>query len=525
MSGSEHSGMTQSENSAKQTQTVRTRYAPSPTGEQHIGGLRTALYSYLFARVHDGEFVVRVEDTDRARFQPDAAARILASLSWIGIAADESPIAGGGSAPYTQSERLPLYRTHAEELVAAGCAYWAYDSDEELAELRVRGRGYDGRGRRRSEAENSERRARGISGVMRFATPSDDGESGWEDMVLGQVSRKHADIACDPVLLKSDGYPTYHLASVVDDHAMRITHVLRAQEWLSSTPLHLLLYQAFGWEPPAYAHLPLIIGADGKKLSKRHGATAVSAFQEQGILPAALCNYIALLGWSPDDNRERFSLTELERLFTVQRVQKSAATFDWQKLRWHNSYYLRQMASKELLREICEALPKESGGGAEEENHNTMDGIREVLTNLAAVKQQDDAAADILADALKERIQTAAEAHPWLQYLLPAASSASAALLRGKKLTADQATAALRCVASFSDDELATPALFEARLRDYCQAHDLPFGHSIGVLRVALSGEKSSLPTQVMLATLPITVIHARIDAAIAIIADNSTPA
>lgn len=508
--------MTQPERSTPPPQTVRTRYAPSPTGEQHIGGLRTALYNYLFARVHGGEFIVRIEDTDRARFQPDAAARILDSLSWIGIAADESPRIGGGSAPYTQSERLPLYRTHAEELVAAGNAYWAYDSDEELAELRVRGHGYDGRGRTRSKEENNERRAGGVRGVMRFVTPS-EGASGWEDMVLGQVSRKHADIACDPVLLKSDGYPTYHLASVVDDHAMRITHVLRAQEWLPSTPLHLLLYQAFGWEAPAYAHLPLIIGSDGKKLSKRHGATAVSAFEEQGILPAALCNYIALLGWSYDDARERFSIVELERLFTVQRVQKSAATFDWQKLRWHNTYYLQQMASEVLLREICEALKKEHGAG----NHNDIDGIRVALVNLAAAEQQ---GATILADALKERIQTAAEAHPWLQYLSPATPSASLVLLCGKKLTATEAIEALRCVASFGDDELNAPALFEERLRDYCQAHSLPFGHSIGALRVALSGAKSSLPAQVMLATLPATVIRERIDTAIAAIAD-STPA
>lgn len=476
---------------------VRTRYAPSPTGEQHIGGVRTALYNYLFARANNGAFVVRIEDTDRARLKPGSASRILATLEWAGIVADESPAIGGQYAPYTQSERLPLYREHAEQLVSTHAAYWAYDTEQELAELRRLGRGYDGRGRMRTAEENNERRRAGVGGVIRMITPS-DGASGWEDMILGWVSHKHADIPRDPVLFKSDGYPTYHLANVVDDHAMQITHVLRAQEWLSSTPLHLLLYRALKWELPRYAHLPLIVGENGKKLSKRHGATSVDELRLQGFSAQGVCNYLALLGWSLDGSREHFTLRELEQSFTIERVQKSAATFDWQKLQWHNAHYLRQMESSELVRTVA----------AFDSDHAHAD----ALLSLINTPRHADAIA-MLADALKERIHTVSEAAPWLDYLgvLP---PPNAALLHGKKLTASQAAAVLQYLTTLDDAELISVNTTEQRLRDYCQENGLPFGHSMGAVRAALAAAKSSLPARVMLATLPVDTIRDRLTSA-----------
>ena len=509
---------------------VRTRYAPSPTGEQHIGGLRTALYNYLFAKRLGGAFVVRIEDTDRARFQPGAAERTLQTLTWIGIAPDESPTVGGAYGPYTQSERLSVYREHARRLTDDGAAYWAYDTDDELAELRLRGRGYDGRGRLRSEAENKRRRERGIGGVLRMITPA-DGASGWDDAILGAVSRNHSDIARDPVLLKSDGYPTYHLASVVDDHLMEISDVLRAQEWLSSTPLHLLLYRAFGWSPPRYAHLPLIVSANGKKLSKRDGATSVEQLRRMGFLSQALCNYVALLGWSYDGSREHFTIDDLRRLFDVRKIQKSAAAYDMHKLRWHNVRYLRQMPSGEFLRHIADVAGAQdvvAGDGAHDAAANADDGAKKTAGGPAdANRYAGDFASDLtvdgaarLADALKERIHTAPEAPPWLRYLT-AIDTPSPALLHGKKLTAPQAADVLRDLRTLPESDLTSVERVEERLRAVCQRRELPFGPAMGVVRVALSGEKSSLPAAVMLATLPAATVSVRIAGALRALKEN----
>jgi len=464
---------------------VRTRYAPSPTGAQHVGGLRTALYNYLFARAHGGRFVLRIEDTDRARLVHGAAATIAESLAWLGIEADESPARGGDYGPYTQSERLDLYHRYAEELVAQGSAYWAYDTDEELEEIKARGKGYDGRGKARSKEENERRKEAGIAGAIRFIMP-DTGESGWDDMLVGAVSRAHSDLARDPVLLKRDGYPTYHLASVVDDHLMRITHVVRAQEWLSSTPLHILLYNALGWEPPRYAHLPIILGADGKKLSKRHGATSVEELRREGVLAAALCNYIVLLGWSYNDTRERFALAELEKLFSIARVQKSAALFDKEKLYWHNRYYLRQLDDELFVAHLKEHLSPA----------------------LAACLPQEERACAILCAALKERINTFSEAEEWLSYLIPIAPP-PAALLSTKKISANAADAILREMIEWGSEDRSAEEI-EAHAREYAAAHTIGPGYAVGLLRSALTSAKSSLPFQVVAATLNWQQIAAR---------------
>jgi glutamyl-tRNA synthetase len=266
---------------------VRVRYAPSPTGFQHIGGVRTALFNYLFARSAGGRFILRIEDTDRERYQPEALEDIYRTFAWLGFHWDEGPDLGGPHAPYRQSERVQLYRRHARELIDRGRAYECFCSTERLEQLKEEQRrsnlpqGYDRRCRSLSAAEREKLAAQGLRPVVRLAVPLEGGTV-FEDRLLGRIETANRDISPDPVLLKSDGFPTYHLANVVDDHLMAITHILRAQEWLPSTPLHVLLYEGLGWTPPVYCHLPMVLGQDGQKLSKRHGATRLGEFREKG---------------------------------------------------------------------------------------------------------------------------------------------------------------------------------------------------------------------------------------------------
>jgi glutamyl-tRNA synthetase len=325
---------------------VRVRYAPSPTGLQHIGGVRTALFNYFFARSSGGTFLLRIEDTDRERYDERALRDIYDTFSWLGIHWDEGPDVGGPHGPYVQSEREELYRRHAEELIEKGLAYRAYETPEELEAMREKG-GYDRSSRDLTEEQRAAYEAEGRKPVIRFKVPL-EGDTVFEDVVLGRVKRKNKDIPADPVLLKSDGLPTYHLANVVDDHYMQITHILRAQEWVPSGALHVLLYRAFGWQPPIYCHLPMVMGKDGQKLSKRHGATSAVEFRNQGYLPEAIINYVTLLGWAYDDSREFFSRQDLEQLFSLEKINKAPAVFDYKKLEWFNGVYMREKSDAEL---------------------------------------------------------------------------------------------------------------------------------------------------------------------------------
>lgn len=325
---------------------VRVRYAPSPTGLQHIGGVRTALFNYFFARSSGGTFLLRIEDTDRERYDERALRDIYDTFSWLGIHWDEGPDVGGPHGPYVQSEREELYRRHAEELIEKGLAYRAYETPEELEAMREKG-GYDRSSRDLTEEQRAAYEAEGRKPVIRFKVPL-EGDTVFEDVVLGRVKRKNKDIPADPVLLKSDGLPTYHLANVVDDHYMQITHILRAQEWVPSGALHVLLYRAFGWQPPIYCHLPMVMGKDGQKLSKRHGATSAVEFRNQGYLPEAIINYVTLLGWAYDDSREFFSRQDLEQLFSLEKINKAPAVFDYKKLEWFNGVYIREKSDAEL---------------------------------------------------------------------------------------------------------------------------------------------------------------------------------
>jgi glutamyl-tRNA synthetase len=324
---------------------VRVRFAPSPTGFPHIGNLRTALFNWLFARHHGGVFILRIEDTDVARRVEGAEEAILSSLRWLGLDWDEGP--------YFQSERLPLYQQAARDLVEGGHAYHCFCSPERLDEMRreqVRRKlppGYDRLCRNLGPAQREELLSRGITPVVRFRTPL-EGQTRFNDLVKGQVTFNNRTLD-DFILLKADGFPTYHLANIVDDHDMGITHVLRADEWLSSTPRHLLLYGAFGYRPPELVHLPMILGEDRSKLSKRHGAVSVTEFREQGYLPQAMANFMALLGWSLDDRTELFTLEELVRYFSIERLSRTGAVFNLEKLQWMNGVYLRKLSVEEFV--------------------------------------------------------------------------------------------------------------------------------------------------------------------------------
>ena len=346
---------------SKEGMVPRVRFAPSPTGYLHVGGARTALFNFLFARHHQGKFILRIEDTDQKRYQPEALAEIFTSLKWLGLQWDEGPEVGGPYGPYFQSQRTALYREHAARLLAAGKAYRCFCSEERLAGLRdeqekakmLHGSGYDRHCRGLGAAEVERLLAAQAPHVVRLKVP-DDRPVSFHDLIRGDITYESSQLD-DLVLLKSDGFPTYHLANVVDDHLMAITHVLRGDEWIASTPKHILIYEAFAWAPPVFAHMPVILAADGGKLSKRRGAASVLDYQSAGILPEALVNFLALLGWAPGDDREIMALDELVAAFTLERVQAKSAVFDQTKLEWMNGQYLQSRSVESLLPEVRDA--------------------------------------------------------------------------------------------------------------------------------------------------------------------------
>ena len=343
---------------------ARTRFAPSPTGLPHVGNFRNALYSWLLALRTGGQFLFRIEDTDRERYDPAAVQALEDALSWLNLDYDEGPDIGGPYGPYVQSERLVEYQTVADRLLASGHAYRCFCSRERLQAVRearqaanVHPHGYDRHCRGLSDGEVRQHLDAGSPFVVRFAVPLDEDVS-FEDVVRGRITYRSRELD-DHVLLKSDGFPTYHLAHMADDRAMEITHVIRSEEWLPSTPRHVLQYRALGWTPPLYVHPGLILGRDpqsGKtsKLSKRHGSVSILEYRDQGYLPDALLNFIALLGWSPGADREVMARSELVALFGLEGVNSSPSVFDLDKLNWMNGVYLRQLSAGELVEQ---ALP------------------------------------------------------------------------------------------------------------------------------------------------------------------------
>jgi glutamyl-tRNA synthetase len=326
---------------------LRVRFAPSPTGYLHLGSLRTALFNYLFARHNNGKFILRIEDTDQSRKVEGAVENLINILNKLGLEYDEGPEAGGNFGPYFQSQRLEIYKKYCAELLKNGHAYYAFETSEEPDEMRkaqqMQGKQtmYDRRGRHLSENEVKEKIASGIPHVIRLKVPLDD-EIKFTDLIRGNV-KIETNLIDDQVLLKSDGYPTYHLANVIDDHLMNITHIIRGEEWLTSVPKHILLYKAFGWDVPQMAHVPLILNPDKSKLSKRQGDISTEDYLKKGYLREALLNFMALLGWNPGEglNQEIFTKDELINLFTIERVNSAGAVFNIDKLNWMNGEYIK----------------------------------------------------------------------------------------------------------------------------------------------------------------------------------------
>ncbi|MCB1107330.1 MAG: glutamate--tRNA ligase [Chlamydiia bacterium] len=338
---------------------VRTRIAPSPTGDPHVGTPYMSLFNLIFAKHHGGKFLLRIEDTDQSRSRPEYEESIYNALKWLGIEWDEGPDIGGPYAPYRQSERTEIYREYCQKLLDAGHAYKCFATPEELKEMREiaaksgKRMGYDRRYRNLSPEEIKEREDAGESYVVRLKVPL-TGECVYEDLTKGRITTPWSDVD-DQILLKSDGFPTYHLANVVDDYLMKITHVIRGDEWMASTPKHVLLYDLFGWERPKFMHMPLLLGADGKKLSKRKNPTSAFYYKESGYLPDAFVNFLTLMGYSMPEDKEIYTLDDIIKDFSVERVGVSGAFFDVKKLDWINQQYLiNNIPEKDLWEKIKE---------------------------------------------------------------------------------------------------------------------------------------------------------------------------
>ena len=446
-----------------------TRIAPSPTGDPHVGTAYIALFDYAWARRNGGRFIVRIEDTDRARYVPGAEERILAALKWLGLSYDEGPDVGGPHGPYRQSERLPLYQKYAEELLKRGWAYRAFETPEELEQIRKEKGGYDGRARNIPPEEAEERARRGEPHVIRLKVPR-PGTTEVKDELRGVVVYDNQEIP-DVVLLKSDGYPTYHLANVVDDHLMGVTDVIRAEEWLVSTPIHVLLYRAFGWEAPRFYHMPLLRNPDKTKISKRKSHTSLDWYKAEGFLPEALRNYLCLMGFSMPDGREIFTLEEFIQAFTWERVSLGGPVFDLEKLRWMNGKYIREVLSLEEVAERVKPFLREAGLSWESEAYlrravelmrPRFDTLKEFPEKARYLFTEDYPVSEKAQRKLEEGLPLLKELYPRLRAQEEWTEAALEALLRGfaaeKGVKLGQVAQPLRAALTGS---LETPGLFE----------------------------------------------------------------
>jgi len=465
---------------------VRVRFAPSPTGFVHLGSLRTALYNYLFAKRQRGTFILRIEDTDRSRYVEGAIENLLSALNWAGLVPDEGPEQGGEFGPYFQSKRTHIYKEYAKQLIEQGRAYYAFDTVEEIEEMRQKARQagtppprYDASIRR--QMRNSltmtidkvdELLAAGTPHVIRLAIP-EDRLFEFEDVVRGKVAI-HSSQVDDQVLIKSDGFPTYHLANVVDDHLMQISHVIRGEEWLSSVPKHLYLYECLGWKPPVMAHLPLIFNPDGTKMSKRDITSLsdlpqgkvdpdIQTYINEGYERDALLNYIALLGWSAGDDREFYSLEDLTQAFSLERVNKSAAIFDLQKLNHLNHEHINKLAPHRLAEELKPELAK---AGITPESDDYL---------LRVVK------------LLQSRLHFRKDFVNFSRYFFKAPETYDEKVLK-KRWKEDSEKLVLEFISEISKLEVFDAEKIEAALKSIAERHQVGSGRIIHPIRLAVSG-------------------------------------
>ena len=453
---------------------IRVRFAPSPTGFLHVGALRAALFNYLFTRHHDGAMILRIEDTDRTRFVEGAEEDFTQICEWVGITFDEGPEIGGEYGPYRQSERTEIYRDHARMLIDRGTAYYAFDTAEELDAMRERQQKagiapkYDRSSMRNSFTLGEEETRRlvdeGAEHTIRLFVPL-VGETRTRDLIRGDsvFSNRLID---DQVLVKSDGFPTYHLANIVDDHLMKITHVIRGEEWLPSLPKHIILYEAFGWTPPEFAHLPLILSKERKKLSKRDGDVSVRDFKAHGYQPEAFVNFIALLGWNPTADREIFSMEEMIERFDLEKVNKAGAIFDLEKLNWMNGIYLRHLPIDRLV-DGAMPLLQEKGFAAD----------RPYVAKVVSL--------------IKERINFVHEIPEFADYMFGPVTSYDQEY-HAKRWTDGSSTHLLDIAArleKLAAIEWTTPHI-ESVVRGYAEEQGLSAGALIHPLRLSLTGRK-----------------------------------
>lgn len=469
---------------------IKTRFAPSPTGLLHVGGLRTALFSYLFAKHAKGTFLLRVEDTDQERFVEGGVENILTSLKWAGIEPDEGLLLApdgktaekGKNGPYTQSKRLPIYTKYIEELIAKGHAYYCFCRKERLDELRKtqeqnkQATGYDGHCRTLNVDESKARAQKGEAHVARMKMP-EEGSTMFHDLIRGEV-RFDNKLIDDQIILKSDGFPTYHFAVVVDDHLMGITHVIRGEEWIPSTPKHIALYEMFGWDVPAFAHLPLLVNEKKQKLSKRHGDVSVEDYKEKGYLPEALVNFIAFLGWNPGDDREIFSLEELMKEFSLKNASKSAAVFNVEKLNWYNKEYMMRMNTSELVER---ATPFFINAGLVNKQLTMNNEQKKWLMKVVELE--------------KSRANTLSELVHAVEFIFADKLVYDATLLAWKKSTLDDAREKIRPLIeqlkNISETEWDKKTL-EIKVGEWIKENNFDVGGVLWPMRVALSGQKNS---------------------------------
>jgi glutamyl-tRNA synthetase len=437
------------------------------------------MFDWLLARHTGGTFILRVEDTDIARKMEGAVESMMEALKWLGLDWDEGPGVGGDYGPYYQSQRVELYNAAAERLIAQGNAYKCYCSEERLEamhkeqEARKQPSGYDRLCRDLTPAERAAKEAAGVKPVVRFKVPL-EGQTQFHDLIYGDIVFEHANID-DFVMLKSDGYPTYHLANVVDDHAMKITHVIRDEGWISSTPRHLLMYQTLGYEPPQYIHHPVIVGADRAKLSKRHGATAILDYREMGYLPEAMFNFLALIGWSLDDKTEIMSRQQIVENFSLERMGKTGAFFNMEKLDWMNGVYIRSLPVEDLTNKVFPFMEKD-----------LPNDIKRPL-DINYVKQ--------IVPLIRERINTLKDAATYADFFFIDKLEYEATMLVGKKMTAETALTALKgseeklsSIGGFNRD------LLENALRHLADDMGLKAGQLFNVLRVATTARDAAPP-------------------------------
>ena len=465
---------------------VRVRFAPSPTGDPHVGNIRTAIFNWLLVQHerqqgNEASFIVRIEDTDQARKAEGALEAILESLRWLGLSWDEGPEVDGPYKPYFQSQRLPTYNEAADALVASGWAYACFCSSERLETMR-RGQmerkeslGYDGHCRELDSAALAAWRAEQgqEAPVLRFKVPR-EGTTTCVDVIRGEVTFENG-LLDDFVLLKSDGFPTYHLANVVDDHAMEISHVLRAEEWLSSLPRHKLLYEALGYNPPLFAHLPMILGPDRAKLSKRHGATSVLEYKQQGYLPEAVFNFLTLLGWSLDDHTEIMNREQLLTHFGLDRVAKPAAIFNQEKLDWLNGVYIRELSVDELTDRMMPFL--DEGLPGDISRPIDRDYVRQITP------------------LVQERLKTLADAPDMVAFFIQESLSYDPALLVDKQLTPEPVLQALKvATAKLQSLDVWRAQDIEALLRPLTEELNLKPRQLFGAIRTGVSGRTATPP-------------------------------